>query len=160
MFNCSSLGEASGAAGVDVDHGVIVSTEPLRDDLRGLCGQNLWQDGSTCHLCGVSTVQSQPAWQIIFNLTYCWTQNNLSTGYSNCVTSATWWINLDNKQYNRKSQHLHLFKTSHSFLPDMISAEKMTALLLMTVMVCCRDSCLRLLLIKAGRPPIMDRPIQ
>ena len=71
MFNCGSLGEASGPACVDVDHGVIVSTEPLRDDLRGLCGQDLWQDGSTCHLCGVSTVQSQPGWQIIFNLTYC-----------------------------------------------------------------------------------------
>ena len=41
-----------------------------------------------------------------------------------------------------------------------VSEEKMTALEEMTLMVCCRDSCFKLLLIREGITPIMLSPIQ
>ena len=58
MFDSCSLGQASGAAGVDVDHGVVVAGVLLCDHISGLTCQRLCQAGRPLQSAAVSTEQT------------------------------------------------------------------------------------------------------
>ena len=95
MFNRGCLGQASGAAGVDIDHGVIIPQILLSDGLRGLTGQLRHQVRHPLHVRdGVRRVELHVRGQLSPDLGYgrgglLGEDDSLALNNSECVQQRT-----------------------------------------------------------------------
>ncbi len=133
MFNCRCLGQTSGAAGVDIDHGVIIAQILLSDDLCWLAGQLCHEVRHSIHVCdGVRRVELHVRGQLSPDLGYslgCFLgeDDSLALNYSESVQQGA----------------LKMF----CYIWDIYKLQLQV-------------TCLRLLLISAGVTPTIPRPIQ